>query len=68
MTIYDIVTSCGSISSDTLIIIAEYCGDVKWKNLFKNLPREYDNLRIKFFTIGFMIYKGNLKMYFKFYV
>lgn len=68
MTIHDILMSCGSISSDTLIIIAEYFGDVKWKNLFKNLPREYDNLRIKFFTIGFMIYKGNLKMYFKFYV
>lgn len=68
MTIHDILMSCGSISSDTLIIIAEYCGDVKWKNLFKNLTREYDNLRIKFFTIGFMIYKSNLKMYFKFYV
>lgn len=68
MTINDILMSCGSINSDTLIIIAEYCGDIKWKNLFKNLTREYVNLRIKFFTIGFMIYKGNLKMYFKFYV
>ena len=68
MTIYDILVNCASISSDTLIIIAEYCGDVKWKNLFKNLPREYDNLKIKYFTIGFMLYKGNLKMYLKFYV
>lgn len=68
MTIHDILVNCGSISSDTLIIIAEYSGDVKWKNLFKNLPREYDNLKIKYFTIGFIVYKGNLKIYFKFYV
>lgn len=68
MTINDILVNCGSISSDTLIIIAEYRGDVKWKNLFKNLPREYDNLKIKYFTIGFMLYECNLKIYFKFYV
>ena len=68
MTIYDILVNCGSVSSDTPIIIAEYRGDVKWKNLFKNLPREYNNLKIKYFTIGFMIYEGNLKFYFKFYV
>ena len=68
MTIHDILVNCGSISSDTLIIIAEYHGDVKFKNLFKNLPREYDSLKIKFFTIGFVVYKCNLKMYFKFYV
>lgn len=55
MTINDILVNCCSISSDTLIIIAEYCGDVKCKNLFKNLPREYDNLKIKYFTIGFVI-------------
>lgn len=68
MTIHDILVNCGSISSDTLIIIAEYHGDVKCKNLFKNLQREYDSLKIKYFTIGFVVYNGNLKMYFKFYV
>ena len=68
MTIYDILVNCGSVSSDTLIIIAEYRGDVKWKNLFKNLPREYNNLKIKQCTIGFMICEGNLKIYFKCYL
>ena len=56
MTINDILVNCGSVSSDTLIIISEYRGDIKWKNLFKNLPREYDNLKIKYFTIGFRSY------------
>ena len=68
MTINDIVVNCGSMLSDTLIIIANDFGEVKWQSTFKNLPLNYENLNIKFFTVGNLMYGTMPRVYFKFYV
>ena len=72
MTIHDIIVNCGSMGSNVLIIIANDFGEVKWKDTFKNLPRDYEELKIKYFTVGFHIYENihenTLRTYFKFYV
>ena len=69
MTIHDIVVSCGSITANTRIVICDCMGEVKWQHKFKKLTSDYENLKIKFFTVGviYSSYKG-AEIYFKFYV
>ena len=69
MTIHDIIMNCGSFTANTLIIICDCMGEVKWQHKFKNLTSDYENLKINFFTIGalYSAYDG-VELYFKFYV
>lgn len=68
MTIHDILVNCGSVQSDTLIIILDGNGEGKWVGTFMNLPKEYEELRFKYFTIGVMVHKYAARAHFKFYV
>lgn len=68
MTIHDILVNCGSVQSDTLIIITNVRGEVKWQNTFENLSFNYEYLNIKFFIVGQLIGYTMSKLYFKFYV
>ena len=68
MTIHDILVNCGSIRSDTLIIILDGNGEGKWVGAFMNLPKECEELKIKYFIVDFHIYENTLRTYFKFYV
>lgn len=67
MTIHDILLNCGSMLADTLIIIADDYGEVKWQNTFRNLPKDYEELKIKFFIVG-ILYERIPEIYFRFYV
>lgn len=67
MTIYDVIVNCGSLLADTLIIILDDYGEVKWQDIFENLPLDYENLKIKFFIVG-ILYERIPKIYFRFYV
>lgn len=67
MTIHDIIVNCGSMLSSTLIIIANDFGEVKWQSTFKNLPKDYEELKIKFFIVG-ILYGCIPELYFEFYV
>lgn len=67
MTIHDILVNCGSVQSDTSIIILDD-NEVKWLGTFMNLPKEYEYLKFKYFTISVMVHKYTASAYFKFYV
>lgn len=68
MTIHDILVNCSSVQSDTLIIIFDDNEEVKWLGTFLNLPKEYEELKFKYFTIGVMVHKYVARAHFKFYV
>lgn len=68
MTIHDILVNCGSVQSDTLIIICDDNEEVKWIGMFMNLPKGYDKLKFKYFTIGVTVHEYVARAYFKFYV
>jgi hypothetical protein len=68
MTIHDILVNCGSVHSDTSIIILDNNEELKWSGTFMNLPKEYEYLKFKYFTISVMVHKYTASAYFKFYV
>mgnify|MGYP003606179657 FL=1 len=68
MTIHDILVNCGSVQSDTLIIILDDNEERKWVGTFMYLPKEYEELKFKYFTIGVMVHKYTATAHFKFYV
>lgn len=68
MTIHDILVNCGSVQSDTSIIIIDSNEEFKWIGVFMNLPKEYEYLKFKYFTISVMVHKYTASAYFKFYV
>lgn len=68
MTIYDILVNCGSVQADTLIIILDGNEEVKWFGTFMELPKEYEELKFKYFTIGVMVHGYVARAHFKFYV
>lgn len=68
MTIHDILVNCGSVQSDTLIIILDNNGEVKWLGTFENLPKDCEELKFKYFTIGVMVHGYVARAHFKFYV
>lgn len=68
MTIHDILVNCGSVQSDTLIIILDANEEAKWVGIFMDLQKEYEELKFKYFTIGVMVYKYVARAHFKFYV
>lgn len=68
MTIHDILVNCGSVQSDTLIIILDDNEEVKWLGTFMDLPKEYEELKFKYFIIGVRVYKYAARAHFKFYV
>lgn len=68
MTIRDILVNCGSVQSDTLIIILDDNEEIKWFDTFMNLPKLYDKLKFKYFTIGVTVHEYVASTYFKFYV
>ena len=68
MTIHDILVNCGSVKSCTSIMILDDNEEVKWLGIFMNLPKEYEYLEFKYFTISVMVHKYVASAYFKFYV
>ena len=44
MTIHDILVNCGSVQSDTSIIILDDNEEVKWLGIFMNLPKNIMSL------------------------
>ena len=68
MKIRDILLNCGSVHSDTLIIILDDNEEFKWIGTFMNLPKEYEELKFKYFTISVMVHKYTASAYFKFYL
>lgn len=68
MKIHDILVNCRSVQSDTLIIIFDDNEEVKWLSTFINLPKEYEELKFKYFTISVTVHKYTASAYFKFYV
>lgn len=68
MTIYDILANCRSVQSDTSIMILDDNEEVKWLGIFMNLPKEYEELKFKYFTISVMVHKYTASAYFKFYI
>ena len=68
MTIYDILVNCRSVRYDTSIIIIDENEEVKWIGTFENLPKEYHELKFKYFKISVLVHKYNASAYFKFYV
>lgn len=68
MTIHDILVNCGSVQSDTLIIIVSETLSVERKFLFKNLETKYETLHFKFFTVGFIMQYCKPKLFIKFYL
>ena len=68
MTIHDILVNCGSVQSDTSIIILNDNEEVKWIGTFENLPKGYDKLKFKYFTIGVTVHEYVASTYFKFYL
>lgn len=47
MAIHDILVNCGSVQSDTSIIILGDNEELKWSGTFMNLPKEYEYLKFK---------------------
>ena len=47
MTIHDILVNCGSVQSDTSIMILDDNEEIKWLGTFENLPKEYEYLKFK---------------------
>ena len=68
MKIRDILLNCGSVQSYTSIMIIDDNEEVKWLGIFMELPKEYEYLKFKYFTIGVMVHKYVASAYFKFYV
>ena len=68
MKIHDILVNCGSVQSYTSIMIIDDNEEVKWLGIFMELPKEYEYLKFKYFTIGVMVHKYVASAYFKFYV
>ena len=68
MTIHDILLNCGSVQASTLIIIVNDSEEVKWMGIFMDLPKDYEELKFKYFTIGVRIYKYAARAHFKFYI
>ena len=68
MKIHDILVNCGSVQSETSIIILDDNEEVKWCGTFENLPKEYEELKFKYFTIGVTVHEYVASVYFKFYV
>ena len=68
MTIHDILMSCGSVQSDTLITIATEKFLVKRQCFFKNLDTKYETLHFKYFTVSFIMWDNKPKLSIKFYV
>jgi hypothetical protein len=68
MKIHDILVSCRSVKSCTSIMILDDNEEVKWLGIFMNLPKEYEYLEFKYFTISVMVHKYVASAYFKFYV
>ena len=68
MKIRDILLNCGSVHSDTSIIIIDDNEEFKWIGTFMNLPKGYDKLKFKYFTIGVTVHEYVASVYFKFYV
>ena len=68
MTIHDILVNCGSVNSDTSIIILDYNEELKWSGTFMNLPKEYEYLKFKYFTVSVAEHEYFSRAYFKFYL
>lgn len=68
MTIHDILVNCSSVQFDTLIIILDANEEAKWVGIFMDLPKEYGELKFKYFTIGVMVHKYVARAHFKFHV
>lgn len=68
MKIHDILVNCRSLQYETLIIIFDENKEIKWLGIFMNLPKEYEELKFKYFTIRVMVHKYTASAYFKFYV
>ncbi len=68
MTIHDILVNCGSVQADTLIIIVNDYEEVNWIGTFMDLPKDYEELKFKYFTIGVRVYKYATRAHFKFYI
>lgn len=68
MTIHDILCNCGSVHSDTLIIIVSGSFLVKRQCLFKSLETKYETLHFKYFTVDFIMWDNKPKLSIKFYV
>lgn len=68
MTIHDILVNCGSVQSDTLIIILDANEEAKWVGTFMDLPKEYEELKFKYFIIGVTVQKYVARAHFKFYL
>ena len=68
MKIHDILVNCRSVKSYTSIMILDDNEEVKWLGMFMNLPKEFEYLKFKYFTISVMVHKYVASAYFKFYV
>lgn len=68
MKIYDILLNCGSVQSDTLIIIISSSYRIIKQCFFKNLETKYGELHFNYFTVSFMTWSGKHKLSIKFYV
>ena len=42
--------------------------EIKWFGTFMNLPKGYDKLKFKYFTIGVTVHEYVASTYFKFYL
>lgn len=68
MKIRDILVNCRSVQYGTSIIILDDNEEVKWLGTFENLPKEYHELKFKYFKISVMVHKYTASAYFKFYI
>lgn len=68
MKIHDILANCRSLQHETLIIIFDDNKEIKWFGTFENLPKVYDKLKFKYFTIGVTVHEYAASAYFKFYL
>nr|DAH45106.1 MAG TPA: hypothetical protein [Caudoviricetes sp.] len=68
MTIHDILVNCASVQSDTIIIIVNDYEEVNWIGTFRELPKDCEELKFKYFTIGVIVHKHVARAHFKFRV
>ena len=68
MKIHDILVNCRSLQYETLIISFDENKEIKWCSTFINLPKGYDKLKFKYFTVGVTVHEYAESVYFKFYV
>lgn len=69
MTIHDILVSCGTIQSDSLITILSTGGwKVKRQCFVKSLESKYETLPFNYFTVSFMMWDNKPKLSIKFYI